>query len=83
MPLPCAVMVRVKPEAVIRGDVVVMDEFRTVSVTDARLTVMVPAKLVVVLVRVEGPLAVVVVPKDAMVTPPSTLRVSADGLRVT
>lgn len=82
MPLPCAVRVRVKPEAVRRWDVVVALELRTVSVTDARLTVMVCTRLVLVLVTVDG-LLPVVVPKDAMVTPPSTLRVSADELSVT
>lgn len=82
MPLPCAVIVRVKPVAVMRWEDVVMEELLTVSVTDATLIVMVVARLVLVLVTVEGllPLAV---PKEAMVTPPSTLRVSVDELRVT
>lgn len=57
-------------------------ELVTVSVAEARLTVMVVAKLVLVLVTVEGPLSVAVL-KEAMVTPPSTLRVSADELSVT
>lgn len=43
---------------------------------------MVVARLVLVLVTVEGPLSVLVL-KEAMVTPPSTLRVSAEELSVT
>lgn len=76
-------MVKVKPVAVsMWDDVVVALELLRVSVAAATLTVMVVARLVLVLVTVEGALSVEV-PKEAMVTPPSTLRVSADALSVT
>lgn len=86
MPLPC-VRVRVKPVAVTRPDVVVAEELRMVSVTDAKLTVKVVARLVLVLVTVEGPVLVLSLPlpmlREATVRPTSEVDVTVDSLRVT
>lgn len=73
--------------AVIRPDIVGAEELRTVSVTDAMLIVMVVARLVLVLVTVEGLVLLLSLPlpmlRDATVRPGSEVEVSVDALRVT
>ena len=84
--MPWAVKVRVKPLAVKRPDVLVTEELRMVSVADARLIVKVVARLVLVLVTVEGlvPLALPLpMLREATVRPPSVVWVSVEALRVT
>lgn len=73
--------------AVTRPEVVVAEELRMVSVTDAKLTVKVVARLVLVLVTVEGPVLVLSLPlpmlREATVRPVSEANVTVDTLRVT